>query len=183
MNNRYSLFAAYAIGVIIIGSIFFTSFSNEAGAENAVQNSTKNRLYRQAPRDNDDNYRLPTYIPTHSLSLPKKKIEFKKGSDNDALYYTPVQVPKNAPKRIVRPAPKRQVAPQPVYVPTPQPAPAPTPQYQPPLQPQPRQPQAPVYTPQYQYQPQQFQPAPAYQAPAAQQVETADPEYYPYYYY
>lgn len=179
MNHRYALTAGFTISVIVMSWIFFTSISASAIAAPSGTSDTGNQLYRQIPKDNDANYRLPTYIPTHSKSLPRKKIEFKEGADNDALYYTPVKMPKNLPQK----APAAQ-KPTPQKAKT-QAAPARTtavPQYQQqqyqqptaPLQPQPRQPEAPVYVPQYQQQ-QYQQPAPQEEAPAA--------EYYPYYYY
>lgn len=180
LETKYSSMTLFAIASILAVCIFFTSTSERANAETSSA-ATGNELRHQIPRDNDANYSLPTYIPTHSQSMPRQKIEFKPGQDNDALYYTPVAIPKNLPKKAApkkapvqfnAPAPASVAAPAPVqqqYV-APQPAA--------PLQPQPRQPVAPVYVPHYQQ-----QPTPIYQPAPVQQPEPEPEEYYPYYYY
>lgn len=196
MLNRYAFLTGFTICFIVMSWIFFTSLSASAIAAPAETNSSRNYLKRQVPRDNDANYRLPTYIPTHSKSVPRKKINFKEGADNDALYYTPVDIPtsvpnRNAAKQVTpaRAAPKAVAQPQRVIQPQPQQQVQPQIQQQyrqqqqtAPLRPQPRQPQQPVYVPQYQ-QPQYQAPPRSIYVPPAQQQQAPVEEYYPLYYY
>jgi len=202
---KYSLLAIFTIALIINAWIFFTSKSNDENPKVEEFEVADNQLYNQLPKDNDAEYSMPAYIPTHSQSRPKAKVDFKEGGDNDALYSLPVSVPAETTPQPVAAAPvaaPAKKAPKKVVFKPEQPVAIPVQQTQPiqaqqqpvqaqpvaPLQPRARQPETPVYVPQYQQQPQQYEQQ-QYQQPAQQPNQdhgrTADPnqEVYPYYYY
>jgi cytoskeletal protein RodZ len=177
ITARYSLIGLFAIVVIIFVWIIFTRVYTQLNEEKTPElqefELAQNELSRQVPRDNDASYTIPTYIPSESQKNSGGKIEFNENMDNDALYSTPVEVPEQKPV-VTTPAP--------VQAKISQPKPAVSP-----LQPQPRQPEAPVYVPQYQQPQYQQQYQPQYQSPEYRQPQVDTPsdegDYPAYYYY
>jgi len=183
---RYWLFFALVISTAVPAWLFFTDYF-ESNAEQQPQEVqiaefqlAANELYNQVPRDNDSSYSLPTFIP----SRPSQgKVQFQGNMDNDALYSTPAELPVVSKAAEQAPAAPQFAQPTPTYV---APAPAPSAQavapVQPaaPLRPQPRQPEEPVYVPQYQ-QPQYQEPQ--YQSREYQSEEVQEEAFPNYYYY
>jgi hypothetical protein len=180
ISAKYSLLGLFAIVAIIMVWIIFTRAYPQLNEEKTPElkefEMAENSIARQVPRDNDAFYSIPKYMPSRSKSAPRGKVEFKPSMDNDALYFTPVDIPQ---QKIVTPA----QAPKPAPIKPPPAAITPAA----PLQPKPRQPETPVYVPQYQ-QPQYEQPyQPQYQQPQYQQpqpeIEPEEENFPAYYYY